>query len=97
MLRHAKSTTFYVDKFRYSIGYRLPLIFLVNPRPHYQLCLLFGQWPGVYAPSALVGAHSLAIMDPIQQPASRCSLKQSSRLKQQQSAGKGDRNLIAYH
>lgn len=38
-----------------------------------------------------------ARMEPIQQPASRCSPKQSSRLKREQRAGKADRNLIACH
>lgn len=56
-----------------------------------------GQWPRVHAPKALAGAQGLARMEPIQQPASRCLPKQSSRLEREQRAGKGDRNLIAYH
>lgn len=85
-------TTFGEDDFTGNASCALP-----PPSPHSPAVPRLGQWPRVHAPNALTGAQGLARMEPIQQPASRCLPKQSSRLEREQRAGKGDRNLIACH
>lgn len=93
-------TTFCGDEFTANVSYCVLTgspSSLPPPSPHNRLRLLSGQWQSVRGPNALAGAQGPARMEPIQQPASRCSPKQSSRLEREQRAGKGDRNLIAYH
>ncbi|CAK6951392.1 Hypothetical predicted protein [Scomber scombrus] len=65
-----------------SMLQRLPFLSYSSLPPLPGSALLCGPWPSIHALSVLTEAQGPARMEPIQQPASRCSTKQSSRLQQ---------------
>lgn len=67
------------------------------PNHHHRPRLVPGRWPGVSAPLPLLEHRDLQEWSLFTSLAPRCSPKQSWRLKQEQRAGKGDSNLIAYY